>query len=59
MLAGGLELFGELLQRFPNNVHILLEIAKVRHTAHLGIQVVTMCLNYRSVDLIHYPIFQD
>ncbi|KAF8387893.1 hypothetical protein HHK36_026555 [Tetracentron sinense] len=26
---GGLELFTELLQRFPNNVHILLEIAKV------------------------------
>ncbi|KAJ6904238.1 hypothetical protein NC651_021389 [Populus alba x Populus x berolinensis] len=25
---GGLELFGELLQRFPNNVHILLEIAR-------------------------------
>lgn len=29
LLAGGLELFTELLQRFPNNVHILLEIAKV------------------------------
>ncbi|KAJ4836183.1 Anaphase-promoting complex subunit 7 [Turnera subulata] len=28
--AGGLELFGELLQRFPNNVHISLEIVKVR-----------------------------
>ncbi|OVA04341.1 Tetratricopeptide TPR-1 [Macleaya cordata] len=26
---GGLELFTELLQRFPSNVHILLEIAKV------------------------------
>ncbi|PIA44507.1 hypothetical protein AQUCO_01700244v1 [Aquilegia coerulea] len=26
---GGLDLFGELLQRFPSNVHILLEIAKV------------------------------
>ncbi|KAL8105287.1 anaphase-promoting complex subunit 7 isoform X3 [Apium graveolens] len=26
---GGLEFFTELLQRFPNNVHILLEIAKV------------------------------
>ncbi|KAK3038988.1 hypothetical protein RJ639_027473 [Escallonia herrerae] len=26
---GGLELFTELLQRFPNNIHILLEIAKV------------------------------
>ncbi|KAL0414694.1 UNVERIFIED_CONTAM: Anaphase-promoting complex subunit [Sesamum radiatum] len=27
---GGLELFSELLQRFPNNIHILLEMAKVR-----------------------------
>ncbi|KAH9765660.1 Anaphase-promoting complex subunit 7 [Citrus sinensis] len=26
---GGLELFAELLQRFPNNIHILLEMAKV------------------------------
>ncbi|CAM8972393.1 hypothetical protein QQ045_030314 [Rhodiola kirilowii] len=26
---GGLELFAELLQRFPNNVHLLLEVAKV------------------------------
>ncbi|XP_027121116.2 anaphase-promoting complex subunit 7-like isoform X1 [Coffea arabica] len=26
---GGLELFSELLQRFPNNIHILLEMAKV------------------------------
>ncbi|KAH9683312.1 Anaphase-promoting complex subunit 7 [Citrus sinensis] len=25
---GGLELFAELLQRFPNNIHILLEMAK-------------------------------
>lgn len=30
LLAGGLELFTELLQRFPNNIHILLEMAKVR-----------------------------
>lgn len=28
--AGGLEIFTELLQRFPNNVHLLLEVAKVR-----------------------------
>ncbi|XP_073313732.1 anaphase-promoting complex subunit 7-like isoform X4 [Primulina huaijiensis] len=27
---GGLELFSELLQRFPNNIHILLEMAKVK-----------------------------
>ncbi|KAK4477879.1 hypothetical protein RD792_017144 [Penstemon davidsonii] len=27
---GGLELFSELLQRFPNNTHILLEMAKVK-----------------------------
>ncbi|XP_054806558.1 anaphase-promoting complex subunit 7 isoform X2 [Prosopis cineraria] len=26
---GGLELFEDLLQRFPNNIHLLLEIAKV------------------------------
>lgn len=29
MEAGGLEHFAELLQRFPNNIHVLLEIAKV------------------------------
>ena len=28
-LPGGLELFADLLQRFPNNIHLLLEIAKV------------------------------
>lgn len=28
-LAGGLEHLSELLQRFPNNVHVLLEVAKV------------------------------
>ncbi|EPS67023.1 hypothetical protein M569_07749 [Genlisea aurea] len=27
---GGLELFSDLLQRFPNNIHLLLEIAKVK-----------------------------
>lgn len=27
--SGGLELFLDLLQRFPNNIHLLLEIAKV------------------------------
>ncbi|KAK4586830.1 hypothetical protein RGQ29_023838 [Quercus rubra] len=26
---GGLELFADLLQRFPNNIHLLLEIAKI------------------------------
>jgi hypothetical protein len=31
MLAGGLDLFAELLQRFPHNIHVLLEIAKVRN----------------------------
>lgn len=29
-VAGGLELFTDLLQRFPNNLHLLLEVAKVR-----------------------------
>lgn len=33
MLAGGLELFADLLQRFPNNTHLLLEMAKVRLAA--------------------------
>jgi len=33
MLAGGLELFADLLQRFPNNIHIILEMAKVRLAA--------------------------
>lgn len=33
MLAGGLELFADLLQRFPNNIHLLLETAKVRLAA--------------------------
>jgi len=28
--SGALELFAELLQRFPNNVHLLTETAKVR-----------------------------
>lgn len=28
-MTGGLELFSELLQRFPNNIHLLLEMAKV------------------------------
>lgn len=32
---GGLELFTELLQCFPNNIHILLEIAKVSYTMHI------------------------
>jgi anaphase-promoting complex subunit 7 len=32
-MAGGLELFGDLLQRFPNNIHLILEIAKVRLAA--------------------------
>jgi anaphase-promoting complex subunit 7 len=32
-MAGGLELFADLLQRFPNNIHLILEIAKVRLAA--------------------------
>lgn len=31
LFAGGLELFTDLLQRFPNNIHLLLETAKVRN----------------------------
>jgi len=33
ILVGGLELFADLLQRFPNNTHLLLEMAKVRLAA--------------------------
>lgn len=36
--AGGLELFSELLQRFPNNIHILLEMAKVGNRSIIEIQ---------------------
>lgn len=41
--AGGLELFAELLQRFPNNIHILLEMAKVRDVCILMNLACGMC----------------
>lgn len=47
VLAGGLELFAELLQRFPNNIHILLEMAKVRNSCTL----INICL-------VRYPMIK-
>ncbi|KAH9765664.1 Anaphase-promoting complex subunit 7 [Citrus sinensis] len=45
---GGLELFAELLQRFPNNIHILLEMAKVRN----GCTLINICLT--DLQMIKY-----
>ncbi|XP_050220348.1 anaphase-promoting complex subunit 7 isoform X2 [Mercurialis annua] len=47
---GGLELFGELLQRFPNNVHILLEIAKVEAIIGKNDEAITNFEKVRSLD---------
>ncbi|KAF5206402.1 Anaphase-promoting complex subunit [Thalictrum thalictroides] len=46
---GGLDLFSELLQRFPSNVHILLEIAKVE--AILG-KIDEAIMNFEKVRTI-------
>ncbi|KAF2310991.1 hypothetical protein GH714_018944 [Hevea brasiliensis] len=47
---GGLELFGELLQRFPNNVHILLEIAKVEAIIGKNDEAIVNFEKVRSLD---------
>ncbi|KAJ4956773.1 hypothetical protein NE237_013556 [Protea cynaroides] len=47
---GGLELFTELLQRFPNNVHILLEIAKVEAIIGRNEDAILNFEKARSVD---------
>ncbi|EEF45499.1 anaphase-promoting complex subunit 7 [Ricinus communis] len=47
---GGLELFGELLQRFPNNVHILLEIAKVEAIIGKNDEAIMNFEKVRSLD---------
>ena len=39
-VAGGLELFSDLLQRFPNNLHLLLETAKVETHVFKEVQFV-------------------
>ncbi|WCJ23534.1 Anaphase-promoting complex subunit 7 [Euphorbia peplus] len=47
---GGLELFGELLQRFPNNIHILLEIAKVEAIIGKNDEAIMNFEKVRSLD---------
>lgn len=42
MLTGALELYADLLQRFPNNIHLLLEIAKVRLCSDLELVYYTL-----------------
>lgn len=46
---GGLDLFSELLQRFPSNVHILLEIAKVEAIIGKSDEAI---MNFEKVRLI-------
>ncbi|KAL5712896.1 Anaphase-promoting complex subunit 7 [Ranunculus cassubicifolius] len=47
---GGLELFSELLQRFPGNVHIMLEIAKVEAITGKTDEAIANFEKIRSVD---------
>ncbi|OAY27779.1 anaphase-promoting complex subunit 7 [Manihot esculenta] len=47
---GGLEFFGELLQRFPNNLHILLEIAKVEAIIGKNDEAIVNFEKVRSLD---------
>ncbi|CAL5395644.1 unnamed protein product [Camellia sinensis] len=47
---GGLELFTELLQRFPNNIHILLEMAKVEAIIGKRSAAITNFEKVRSID---------
>ncbi|KAL6548495.1 Anaphase-promoting complex subunit 7 [Orobanche gracilis] len=47
---GGLELFSELLQRFPNNIHILLEMAKVKAVIGKNDEAILDFENVRSID---------
>ncbi|KAK2992018.1 hypothetical protein RJ640_014879 [Escallonia rubra] len=47
---GGLELFTELLQRFPNNIHMLLEIAKVEAIIGKNDEAITSFEKVRSID---------
>ncbi|CAK9159746.1 unnamed protein product [Ilex paraguariensis] len=47
---GGLELFTELLQRFPNNIHILLEMAKVEAIIGKNDEAITNFEKVRSID---------
>ncbi|XP_074320804.1 anaphase-promoting complex subunit 7 [Silene latifolia] len=47
---GGLEIFTDLLQRFPNNVHILLEIGKVEAIIGKNDEAIVTFEKARSVD---------
>ncbi|XP_010666682.1 anaphase-promoting complex subunit 7 [Beta vulgaris subsp. vulgaris] len=47
---GGLEIYSEILQRFPNNVHILLEIAKVEAILGKNDEAILNFEKVRSVD---------
>ncbi|KAL8524971.1 hypothetical protein ACS0TY_014558 [Phlomoides rotata] len=47
---GGLELFSELLQRFPNNIHILLEMAKVKAVIGKNDEAIQDFETVRSLD---------
>ncbi|XVF28370.1 hypothetical protein REPUB_Repub15cG0023700 [Reevesia pubescens] len=47
---GGLELFAELLQRFPNNIHILLEMAKVEAIIGKNDEAIMNFEKVRSID---------
>ncbi|KAK3003270.1 hypothetical protein RJ639_018882 [Escallonia herrerae] len=49
-VKGGLELFTELLQRFPNNIHVLLEIAKVEAIIGKNDEAITSFEKVRSID---------
>uniref|UniRef100_A0A7N0TKA7 Anaphase-promoting complex subunit 7 n=2 Tax=Kalanchoe fedtschenkoi TaxID=63787 RepID=A0A7N0TKA7_KALFE len=48
--TGGLEVFTELLQRFPNNVHILLEVAKVEAVIGKNDDAIMNFEKARSID---------
>ncbi|KAH7841983.1 hypothetical protein Vadar_000174 [Vaccinium darrowii] len=47
---GGLELFTELLHRFPNNIHVLLEIAKVEAIIGKNDEAIMNFEKVRSID---------
>ncbi|KAI4345457.1 hypothetical protein L6164_012581 [Bauhinia variegata] len=47
---GGLELFADLLQRFPNNIHLILEIAKVEAIIGKNEEAILNFEKARSID---------
>ncbi|KAG5113655.1 hypothetical protein JHK82_036924 [Glycine max] len=47
---GGLELFADLLQRFPNNIHIILEMAKVEAIIGKNEEAIMNFEKARSID---------